>query len=119
MAYVPQMVQAGAGNVGAQVMPMGAGVPMFGEYQPEVTQYGRLAELKYMTHYPVKVCLALFRIAPTWARQIFGSLENCIATFQRAADVWFDKWLANWPVGIAMAAISAARGGYTPTPIGY
>ncbi len=121
MAYVAQMIpQAQAQGAGAAPMGVAApAMPMYGEYQPEVTPYGRLAEQKYIAHYPVKVCLALFRIAPTFARQIFGSLENCIATFQRAADVWFDKWFANWPAGIAYAAIAAARGGFTPAPMGY
>jgi len=128
MAYalqmVPNQVQAQAPATMQVNIPMaGAGVApglMYGgAYQPEVTPYGRLAELKYVEHYPVKVCMALFRIAPNWARQIFGSLENCINIFRQAADIWFDKWLANWPVGMAMAAIAAARGGYTPAAIGY
>ena len=118
LAQPVQMQQYGAVPMGAVNVAMPVGIE-YGAYQPEVTPYGRLVEMKYITHYPIKVCAALFRIAPTLAQRLFGSLDNCIAIFQRAADVWFDKWFANWPVGIAYAALAAARAGGAVLPGGF
>jgi len=54
----------------------------------------------YVQTYAYRICQFLFTLYPDKAREVFGSLENCVREVSDDAEVWFDKWLPNYFAGI-------------------
>jgi len=62
-------------------------------------------EEEYKATYGYKTCAFLQQAYPDQFKQLFpGGLEECVNTLGSAADVYFDKWKVNYPVGLVAKA---------------
>jgi len=62
-------------------------------------------EEDYKASYAFKTCTFLQQAYPEQFKQFFpGGFEECVNTMGAAADVYFDKWKTNYPIGLVARA---------------
>lgn len=62
----------------------------------------------YVQTYSYRICSFLAQAFPDEFKQHFGSIENCVREVADDAEVWFDKWGANYVAGI-IARVKGTR----------
>ena len=82
----------------------------YGEFKvPSPEPAVNAVEAKYMRNYAVGICNAILALfGEDDLRAYFGSFENCVRTFERAADQFFDMWKIKWLPALAAKARAAS-----------
>ena len=104
MAYV---IPGAGGGAGAAPAPVAAAYGAYGT--PVTSPLVEFVEEKYKGGYALGMCTWLQAAAPDIFAREFGTIERCIETMSRAADVYFDAWKVKYfPAVIGRAKTVAA-----------